>query len=188
MRLFVAINLPAAERRRIDKAVTPLRDQGLPVHWVEPDKFHITLKFLGEVRGDDVAPVEEALAQVAAGNGPFEAQVAGFGAFPTIRRPRVLWIGVEASPSLRCVKQDLEWALAEAGFDREARAFHPHLTLGRASDSGGAGAFRGLDEVAAAMDYAGSFTVKSLDLMRSRPGAEGPRYSIVSSNRLSAES
>lgn len=187
MRLFIAINLPAAECRRIHREAGALRKQGLPVRWVEPENFHVTLKFLGEVRREDVEPVKEAVAKAAAANGPFEAHVAGFGAFPTIRKPRVLWIGVEPSPSLRCLKQDLEWALADAGYDREARAFHPHLTLGRAADDGAAGAFRGLDEVAATMDYAGSFGVKSVDLMRSRRGSEGPRYTIVSSSRLSAD-
>lgn len=186
MRLFVAINLPAAARRQIHRAAARLRDEGLPVRWIDPDKYHVTLKFLGEVGRDDVSTVEEVVRQVADGNGPFEARVGGFGAFPTIRRPRVLWIGLEPSPALRCVKQDLEWALAEAGFERETRAFHPHLTLGRASDDGGAGPFRGLDDIVAAMEYSGSFPVKNLDLMRSRLGPEGPRYNIVSSSRLNA--
>lgn len=188
MRLFVAINLPAAECRRIHREVGRLRDEELPVRWVEPENYHVTLKFLGEVGRDDVGTVKEAVRQVADGNHTFEARVGGFGAFPTIRRPRVLWVGLEPSPALRCIKQDLEWALAEAGFERETRAFHPHLTLGRASDRGGAGPFRGLDSIVADMEYSGSFLVKNLDLMRSRLGPEGPRYSIVSSSRLSADS
>lgn len=187
MRIFVAINLPAGERRRIHRQAAPLREKNLPVRWVEPDDFHVTLKFLGNVQREDLDTVKEAVAKAAGGNGPFDAQVGGFGAFPTIRRPRVLWIGVEPSPSLRCLKQDLEWALADAGYQRETRAFHPHLTLGRASEGGGAGAFRGLDDLAATMDYTGSFPVRTLDLMRSRLGPEGPRYSIVSTSRLRAE-
>lgn len=187
MRLFVAINLPAAERRRIHRETASLRERDLPVRWVDPGHFHVTLRFLGELRREEVDAVERAVAQAAEGNGPFEAQVGGFGAFPTIRRPRVLWIGIQPSPSLRCLKQDLEWALADAGFDRDSRAFHPHLTLGRAAHDGGAGAFRGLDEAAAAMDYAGTFPVRSLDLMRSTLGPEGPRYRKVLSSTLKAD-
>lgn len=187
MRLFVAVNLPAAERRRIHREASSLRERELPVRWVDPSNYHVTLKFLGEVRREKVDVVKEAVRKAALGNGPFEAQVGGFGAFPTIRRPRVLWVGVEPSPSLRCLKQDLEWVLADAGYERDARAFHPHLTLGRASGDGGAGAFRGLDDLTAGMDYAGSFPVKSLDLMSSGRGPEGPRYRIVSSSRLSAD-
>ncbi|HSR41582.1 MAG TPA: RNA 2',3'-cyclic phosphodiesterase, partial [Longimicrobiales bacterium] len=96
MRLFVAINLPAAERRRIHRAAGALRDHGLPIRWVEPDNFHVTLKFLGQIRREAVGEVEQAVAKAARGNAPFEATIGGFGAFPTIRRPRVLWMGVEA--------------------------------------------------------------------------------------------
>lgn len=184
MRLFVAINLPAAERRRIHRETASLRERDLPVRWVEPGHFHVTLRFLGELRREDVDAVERAVAQAAEGNGPFEARVGGFGAFPTIRRPRVLWIGIQPSPSLRCLKQDLEWALADAGYDRDDRAFHPHVTLGRTRGPGGAGKFRGLDEMVSDIECAGAFQVKKVDLMNSRPGSGGPRYKVISSSRL----
>ena len=140
MRSFIALNLPKRERQRIDRAVRPLREDALPVRWVEPDNLHVTLKFLGEVRPDRLADVEATLTRVAAATPPFALSLGGFGAFTTIRRPRVLWLGVEATPELRCLKQDLEWALTDCGFERETRAFHPHLTLGRAEAQNGAGA------------------------------------------------
>jgi 2'-5' RNA ligase len=115
---------------------------------------------------------------------PFVAKLGGFGAFPTIRLPEVLWIGVEASPELRCLKQDLEWGLAEHAFDRETRAFHPHITLGRANEGAAAGAFRGLDDVVAELDHHGDFTVRSIDLMQAARGKTGTRYSVVESVRL----
>ena len=93
---------------------------------------------------------------------------------------------MEPSPALRCLKQDLEWALATCGFEKETRAFHPHLTLGRSGEEEGGGVFRGLDEVVAEMEYTGSFRVKSLDLMRSQLSKQGPRYTILSSSHLNA--
>lgn len=179
MRLFIALNLPAKERERIHRAARPLRDAGLPVRWLEADAFHLTLKFLGEVRKERVASVEEVIDGVAESTLPFDLEVGGFGAFPTIRRPKVLWMGVDPTPALRCLKQDLEWALAEHGFDRETRAFHPHITLGRADSDFGAGAFRGLDDLAAELDFKGRFDVRTVDLMRSHLSREGARYSIV---------
>ena len=181
MRLFVAVNLPKKERERIHRASRALRDQSLPVRWVEPDNFHLTLKFLGEVRAEVVPHIVAILARVALGCPPFSAQLAGFGAFPTIRRPRVLWLGVEPTPALRCLKQDVEWALADLGFERETRAFHPHLTLGRVDRDDEAGTFRGLDELVAEMSYSGSVPVRSVELMRSQTGKDGSQYSIVSS-------
>ena len=108
MRIFVALNLPKKERERIHRAARALREEDLPVRWVDPDAYHVTLKFLGDVRPEKVTDIEEALGRVANSTAPFELDLGGFGAFPTIRNPRVVWLGVDASPELRCLKQDLE--------------------------------------------------------------------------------
>ena len=179
MRLFIALNLPEKERRRIREAAAPLREAGLPVRWIEDDVYHLTLKFLGEVRSETVPVVERVVRRVAASTPAFPITVTGFGAFPTIRRPRVLWLGVEPTPALRCLKQDLECGLAAHGFERETRAFHPHITLGRAGEEEGAGAFRGLDELAAGLDYSTTWEVATVDIMRSHISKQGARYSLL---------
>jgi 2'-5' RNA ligase len=184
MRLFIALNLPKKERERIYRAARPLRDEEMPVRWLEPGHFHVTLKFLGEVRRERLTAVVDAVARVAVSTPPFTTTLSGFGAFPTIRRPRVVWLGVGANPELRCLKQDLEWTLGEVGFEPETRAFHPHVTLGRASDRNGAGAFRGLDDMMADMEFKGDVKVHTLDLMRSQVSKEGSTYSVLSSARL----
>jgi len=187
MRLFIGINIPKKERLRVHRAVRTIRDAEFPVRWVDPDNFHVTLKFLGEVRRELVPTIETALEHVAGGTRPFNTALSGFGAFPTIRRPHVIWLGAGASPEFRCLKQDLEWALGDVGFDAETRAFHPHLTLGRADESGGAGLFRGLDTLLAEMDFSAEIKVRTLDLMRSKVSREGARYSVVSSWKLTAK-
>jgi 2'-5' RNA ligase len=163
VRLFVAVNLPKKERERIHRASRALRDQGMPVR---------------------VEPIDSVLARVAAGCQPFAADLSGFGAFPSVRRPRVVWLGVEPTPALRCLKQDVEWGLADLGFERETRAFHPHLTLGRVDRDDEAGAFRGLDELVAELTYKGSVEVRSVELMRSQTGKGGSQYSVVTSHPL----
>ena len=185
MRLFVALNLPKKERDRIYRASKILRECELPVRWVEPEHFHVTLKFLGEVADDRRESVQEALDQVALTTARLDLAVEGFGAFPTIRRPQVIWVGVEPSPALRCLKQDVEWALMSCGFERETRAFHPHLTLGRADSHDGAGAFRGLDDKAANLSYQGQVKVRKLDLMRSQLSKGGAdRFTLQHSTTL----
>lgn len=186
MRLFVALNLPKKERTRIHRASAPLREEDLPVRWIDPDSYHLTLKFLGEVRQERVGEIHEIIQRVAQSTPPFELTLGGFGAFPTIRRPRVVWLGVVASAELRCLKQDLEWGLADAGFEAETRAFHPHLTLGRGDPKGGAGQFRGFDDVLADLEFEGRASIHTLDLMRSHLSREGARYSVVSSAKLAA--
>jgi RNA 2',3'-cyclic 3'-phosphodiesterase len=184
MRLFIALNMPKKERQRVYRAARKLRDGDLPVRWVDEDAFHITLKFLGEVRPDRVSQIEEGLGKIASTTPPFTTELAGFGAFPTIRRPHVIWLGVGASPELRCLKQDIEWTLGDYGFEAETRAFHPHVTLGRADKKGGAGAFRGMDDIVAGMAFSGELKVRSVDVMRSHLSRSGARYSLVTSVKL----
>jgi 2'-5' RNA ligase len=188
MRLFIAINIPKKERDRIYRAAKPLREGDFPVRWVKPDLFHLTLKFLGEVRPEVVSDIEGVVETVCEGTGPFPMEIRGFGAFPTIRRPRILWVGVDPSPALRCLKQDVEWTLSEHGFDRETRAFHPHFTLGRAISEDGAGAFRGLDSLTAGLSCKAEVKVWKVDLMESHLSASGPRYEILSSFPLKGPS
>ena len=110
--------------------------------------------------------------------------IVGFGAFPTIRRPQVLWVGVEPTPALRCLKQDLEWALTDHGFDRETRAFHPHITLGRVDGNEGAGAFRGLDALAAGLTFREHLVAQNVDVVRSHLSRQGVHYTVLEGFRL----
>ncbi len=188
MRLFIALNLPDSERDKIYRAAVQLREEGFPVNWLGSETYHVTLKFLGNVRTERIPAVEGVMDRVAAATGASPLTISGFGAFPTIRRPRVLWVGVEPTSALRCLKQDLEWSLARHGFEREMRAFHPHVTLGRASEHEGAGAFRGLDEMAAELTYRGTFRTETVDLMRSQLSRTGPRYTMLRASPLKTPS
>ncbi len=184
MRLFVALNIPKQERARIHRAVAELKDPGFPVRWIEPEGYHLTLKFLGEVRPELLPHLEGAIDRVAGATVAFPLSIGGFGAFPTIRRPRVLWLGVDPSPALRCLKQDLEWGLASHGFERETRAFHPHITIGRAEEAEGAGAFRGLDDLSAGLSFAAKVAAGTVDLMRSQTYKEATRYTVLRESPL----
>lgn len=179
MRLFVALNFTKQERQRVDRAARPLREADLPIRWIAADNFHLTLKFLGHVDHRSLDSIVEVIDRVAAATRRFDLVLGGFGAFPTIRKPRVIWMGADPSPALRCLKQDIEWALAELGFERETRAFHPHVTVGRTDGEQGAGVFRGLDELASGITFSATVPLKWLDLMRSDLSRSGPRYTLV---------
>lgn len=154
------------------------------MRWIGPERFHLTLKFLGGVRPEMLPVLEKVIGRVASETDVFPLKLAGFGAFPTIRRPRVIWLGATPSPALRCLKQDLEWGLAAHGFEREIRAFHPHVTLGRADSEAGAGAFRGLDDLAAGIGYEGEVELRTVDLMRSQASKKGSLYSVLHASPL----
>ncbi|HEX6940709.1 MAG TPA: RNA 2',3'-cyclic phosphodiesterase [Longimicrobiales bacterium] len=184
MRLFIALNLPARERQAVYRAAAPLRDAGWPVRWVEPESLHVTLKFLGWVRPEDVDGLTRAMAEAVSRTRPFEIVIGGLGAFPSQRRPRVIWIGAEATPAMRSLKHDLEWGLASLGFEREDRAFRPHITLGRASRDARAGDFRGIDALFARVDHSAVVPVREVDLMRSHLSPTGARYERIASAAL----
>lgn len=186
MRLFVALNLKDDERKKLYKAAAPLRKSGMPVRWVDPGSMHITLKFLGEVRTQNVDAVMHAVAAVASKAVPHEVKLGGFGAFPTIRRPRIIWAGAEAKPELRSLKHDLEWELAALGFERELRAFQPHITLGRAEEESEAGNFRDLEALMGEIKYRGRIPVRQVDLMSSKLTPTGARYEILGSAPVGA--
>jgi 2'-5' RNA ligase len=118
---------------------------------------------------------------VAAKAVPHDTKLAGFGAFPTIRRPSVIWAGAEAKPELRSLKHDLEWELAALGFERELRAFQPHVTLGRADEEAEAGLFRDLETLIADINYKSKIPIRQVDLMSSKLTPDGARYEVLGS-------
>ena len=187
MRLFIAINFTAKERQKMHRAGRKLREAELPINWVELDQLHLTLKFLGEVRPEHLSRVQGAVARVAEKTSPLDLKLGGGGAFPTLRRPKVIWLGAEATPELRCLKHDLEWELAPLGFDREVRAFHPHITLGRAGKTARAGDFRDFEELVNGMTYSSEATVRTVDLMESHLSSRGARYEKIMAARLGQE-
>jgi len=131
MRLFIALDLSAADCKRIHRVARPLRALGLPVRWVEPDAYHLTLKFLGDVSGDRVPELESAMRDAAPGPALTALIPLGLGGAPSLARPRVLWIDVEQSPALMQLQSRLDSGLSDLGFRSEPRPFRPHITLGR---------------------------------------------------------
>lgn len=178
MRLFVAINLPEEVRKAVREAVKPLEERGLPARWLNPESYHVTLKFIGEVRPDREADCVEVLRRVCSGYRPADLTLEEVGAFPSLRRPNVVWVGVDPTPQLRALKHDLEHGYASLGVDRETRAFRPHVTVARAHDDANAGEFRLLEDLARGIDLEASFTARHLDLMRSRLRSDGAVYSV----------
>jgi 2'-5' RNA ligase len=135
IRAFLAVNLPVPVVRRLVDEVHALQPAvkaaGLEVAWVPAANVHLTLKFFGNIDPVVVAAIQSRLASGLRAHPPFELEARGLGAFPEARRPRVLWAGLRESAPLMALQKDIEDWMEEIGFEREARAFHPHLTLGR---------------------------------------------------------
>lgn len=173
MRIFVAVFPPSDVRETLIHAARDL-PASKDFRLIGPEKLHLTLKFLDNVAEDDLSRVTRALGPLRERHEPFEVSTSGFGAFPSERRARILWAGVEGgSESLGAVAQTVEDLLEPAGFGREERPYVPHLTLGRA---------RGRQaklEDANVSPPALRFTVSGVELVESAPGAGGVTYSVL---------
>jgi len=95
MRLFVAVNFPPAVRAAIRRALDDFPVSDPPWRWAAPETWHLTLKFLGETARDDLPRVVDALDAVRTRHPAFEAALGGFGGFPNLRSPRVLFFQLD---------------------------------------------------------------------------------------------
>ncbi len=132
-RLFIAIPMPSAVTGMVREIVARLSaDESLPVRWVEPDQTHLTVQFIGEVPGEQAELIRMAVAPAFAGHQVFRLRTADLGVFPSIRRPRVLWVGLHGpTHRLESIRNDVTAALMEIEAPHDASPYHPHLTLGR---------------------------------------------------------
>jgi 2'-5' RNA ligase len=179
MRAFIGIGLPPDCRRAIADAVSPFRARRLPVSWTPEENLHLTLKFLGEISPGRVEEIGARLLAAAEDVPAFEFSVEGAGGFPSLSAPRVLWVGIrEPLELVGKLQENMEDALSGAGFPREGRPFHPHITVGRVRDrlppgwgEGYAGALSGK-----AFGVAG---VNSYRLYESRLSPGGATYAVL---------
>lgn len=131
LRLFVAIDLPEDVRGLVEDGIAPVRERYPRARWVPTRNQHVTLKFLGTTWPRLVDGVIQLVGEVAGAHVPFETRVAELGAFPSARRARVLWIGLEdPAGRLGAIARDLDARLAK-DFEPEKRPFTPHLTVAR---------------------------------------------------------
>jgi len=157
-----------------------LAKTGAEVNWVTPESIHITLLFLGEVDDRELHSVCRAVKDVAATQAPFALRVAGVGAFPNARRPKVVWGGItDGADALTRLHAALETAMLELGCYRtEARGFTPHLTLGRVKAE--ADGLTLAPELTKRMAWDGGRTmIDEVLVFSSELEREGPVYTIL---------
>jgi RNA 2',3'-cyclic 3'-phosphodiesterase len=173
LRLFVAADLPGEQLASIESATRELRAALPQARWTAPWNQHLTLKFLGATEAERLPEVARVCVAVAAGEHPAEVQLSGVGAFPSVKRARVIWIGVKDHDGLLSrVAGALDHAFEPLGYKTEARAYTPHLTLAR---------FRSPEPVAGVLDRfalpaTAPVAIDHLSLYRSRLSPKGAVY------------
>ena len=134
MRLFIALPLEASVRDYLGRVIQQLRGARASVKWVDPKNMHLTVRFLGETEEAVVPKLKQLMDQIAPKHPAVEAVIDRLGAFPNLRRPRVIWAGLsgELEPLEKMARQ-IELAVRQLRFEPEKKG-SPHLTLGRIRD------------------------------------------------------
>ncbi len=191
MRTFVAIEIPEPLKLDLDRSVEGLRSNlvnGL-IRWVRLESIHLTLKFLGEIKPEQVPPLQKVLDQVAANFSNFSLEINGFGCFPNLSRPRIVWVGFKpAGGDLPRLQSELAGRLEMIGFEREQRGYHPHLTLGRVRKGLSGSDMKLISGWAkeAQIGTVGHFEAEAVSLIRSVLKPDGAVYSNLHVARLTA--
>jgi len=175
LRLFVAVDLSDEAKRALSGLLSRLKGLDSGVRWVAPENLHVTLKFLGNVEEGKVEAIRGALSGALSGFKPFAIRLKGLGAFPSAKRPRVVWMGVEeGNEELSALARAVEVALERLGFPREGREFVAHVTLGRVKSRASGGLLRFLERPEGIPEVRQE--VREVVLMRSVLRPEGPEY------------
>ncbi len=131
VRAFIAVPLPEEIREQVAALNRTLARQLPEVRWSHGENLHLTLKFFAAIEEESLEKIGEVMLSVGRFTPPFQVRLKGLGAFPSLARPRVFWLGIHQDEPLRHLHQDLEDRLERLGLARDPRPFAPHLTLGR---------------------------------------------------------
>jgi 2'-5' RNA ligase len=183
VRAFVSVHIPSAVREKLRAAQRDIAAV-IPesaVRWTPFEQLHLTLEFLGNVATGNVPPLESALKQVATMHRPFELSAERVGAFSSIRNPRVIWGGIAGEvDAIKALHADVKDSVRSFTAEQEARAYKPHVTLGRVRPVKARDLRQVSDALASVSDRAfGSWQVDEFALMQSKLSPHGSQHSTL---------
>jgi 2'-5' RNA ligase len=178
IRSFIAIDTAPEVKAAIVEVEEKLRATNAEVRWESIEKFHITLKFLGNVEEEKLHSLGNRLEEVLTPFSAFNLTYQGVGCFPNQHHPRVVWIGAENEDgTLKRIQESIEGVAESFGFQREAREFHPHITIGRVKGSKNLKAL--VSELGNLSFTPHSAMIKEVLLMRSDLKPSGSVYTVL---------
>lgn len=181
VRCFLAVELPGSLQDAVGAATENARRPLGPriVRWIPTRNIHLTLKFLGDTAPSSLGQIEAALQAEVPQYKPFSVELRGLGAFPNVRRARVLWIAMEAPAALASLQHELDVATSRLGYETEERKFSPHLTIGRVRQGVSAADLQTIREVleGTSIGRIGTLPVEAVHLYKSELLESGSVYS-----------
>jgi len=191
IRAFIAISLSDEIQRSLEQVISNIKSRlpGKPIRWVASTNIHLTLKFLGDVSISNQDLLTKMLVAEVSRHKRFEISIGNLGVFPSVHRPHVIWVGVEAPPELSALHRGIETEMTRLGYSQEAREFSPHLTLGRVSRSANSQDYQQIAQVLGScrVGFLGALRVQTVDLYRSDLRPDGAVYTRLHRAFLSEE-
>ncbi|MBC7894872.1 MAG: RNA 2',3'-cyclic phosphodiesterase [Cytophagaceae bacterium] len=179
MRLFLALTFAPPLQEDVAEATRSLREALPALAWVSAPRLHLTLKFLGEVEPGAVDAIRTASEHAVRAARAHEVTIGGVGAFPNLRRPRVVWMDMHDTAQLIGIATALDQAVAVLGVPAETRPFRPHVTLARVKVPLTTSQGTVLAQRAAEIRVRLRVPVHEVALMQSSLGTGGPRYDVL---------
>ncbi|RJP69889.1 MAG: RNA 2',3'-cyclic phosphodiesterase [Candidatus Abyssobacteria bacterium SURF_17] len=176
VRTFIAVNLGSSLHEKLAEVLEKFASSKASVKWVTPENAHLTLKFLGNVEESRLPDVSAACKRAVQGSKPVDIEVRAVGCFPTMKRPRVVWLGIQkGADELKELQHKVEAELERVGFPREDREFKAHLTIGRVKGQQGLSRLCQLIEAERGI-FIGPMCVEKISIMKSQLRPAGPIY------------
>jgi 2'-5' RNA ligase len=174
MRAFMAIEIDFRLINKIIKVQEALKNADAPVKFVDGENLHFTVKFFGDITPDQVQQISSLTNDQLINQKSFQMHIKGTGVFPNLKRPRVLWLGVEDPQEFSQLQRRLDEEWVRMGFRRE-RSYIPHLTIGRVKGSRNRDALISKIHELEGVDI-GPIAVEKLVLRKSELTPVGPIY------------
>lgn len=180
MRAFIAVEIDLPNKQKISGLISDLKKSDADVKWVNESQMHLTLKFLGNIEENRVCDISDVLENISKDFRTFSLCLSDIGAFPNIRKPRVIWISIDKGyEELKLLADKVETGLVKLGFEKEKREFKPHLTLGRVKSLKNSG---NMESLVGKINFqpAGEIKIDKIILFQSTLMPKGAIYAPIS--------
>ncbi|NOY87858.1 MAG: RNA 2',3'-cyclic phosphodiesterase [FCB group bacterium] len=138
IRLFIALPLNKEIENKLGDMISQLKQNGGDIKWVKPQNIHLTVKFLGDTEQKLVDDIIEHINSVIIQYQPIITNITHWGAFPNLRRPRVIWVGIEKNTeTIIQLAEEIDTHISQLGWEKENKKFKAHFTLGRVRNNRG---------------------------------------------------
>ncbi len=176
IRAFIAIGIDSEIKDRLSEYLSKLKRTGADIKWVAPENIHLTLKFIGYIEKESLINLNKIINDAVSGIGPFSISIGNIGAFPDLKKPRVVFVCVEErGNNLLRIYERLNKGVEQLGIKKESKKYVGHITLGRVKSQKNISKLK--NALNSGTEYCfGLEKVTSLSLMQSRLTSTGPIY------------